>query len=138
MSLGSSFLESTVQGTLGTLSQYTKRVEAEDARRTREMTTRQLDALGAMVQAGLASQAKAQKDMRKDYAMLSTYVKRDLPTKIVQDVLKDGSFQANQTTEPLPLSGSKARSIEGGTSREPDQRVAPSWSREASRRTSPT
>lgn len=130
-SLGSSFLESTVQGTLSTLSLYTKRVEAEDARRTREMTTRQLYALGAMVQAGLASQAKAQKDMRRDYAMLSTYVKQDLPTKIVQDVFKDGSFQVNQTTEPLPLSGNKARSIEGGTSPEPDQRVAPSWSRDS-------
>jgi hypothetical protein len=84
-----------------------------------------------MVQAGLASQAKAQKDMRRDYAMLSTYVKQDLPTKIVQDVFKDGSFQVNQTTEPLPLSGNKARSIEGGTSPEPDQRVAPSWSRDS-------
>ena len=135
-SLGSSFLESAVQGTLGTLSLYTKRVEAEDARRTREMNTRQLYALGAMMQAGLASQAKAQKDMRRDYATLSTYVKHDLPAKI-QDVLKDGSFQANQSMGPPPLAAIMARSIEGAVISQDTDRVVlpvaalPAWSRDS-------
>jgi hypothetical protein len=95
-SLGSSFLENTVQGTLSTLAKYTKRVEAEDARRTREMNCRQLFALGAMVHAGLASQAKFQKDM-------GTSVKKDLPAKIVQDVFKGGAHSTRPISWETPL-----------------------------------
>ena len=134
-SLGSSFLESTVQGTLSTLSLYTKRVEAEDARRMREMNTRQLYTLGAMMQASLANQAKMEKDMRRDYAMLSAYVTKDLPAKIAKDMLQDGSTQSNQTTGYLPLPDLLTGSVEGrefpGLGRSGLPGDAPGWSRDS-------
>jgi hypothetical protein len=73
-SLGSSFLEKTVRGTLQTLSQYTKRVEAEDQRRQNEMNRRQLLALGAMMQQSLARQAKDIKQRDQDVRALAASV----------------------------------------------------------------
>jgi hypothetical protein len=137
-SLGSSFLENTVQGTLTSLALYTKRVEAEDTRRTKEMNTKQLFALGAMIQAGLAgiaNQEKMQMDMKRDYANLYTYVKKDLPAKIVQEALKDGTLNTTQIMPPPPWPAIMARSIDGPglSGAEPVARLRgiPSWSRDS-------
>jgi hypothetical protein len=135
-SLGSSFLENTVQGTLKTLETFTKRVEAEDARRTRALNTRQLYDLGAMVQRGLADQVKMQKAKEKEYANLSAYVKKDLPAEIVERLLKEGSLQTNGSMGPPTLPAMKRRAIadvglENSESFVSSLNAIPNWSRDS-------
>lgn len=96
-SLGNSFLENTVQGTLKTLTQYTERVKAEDVRikaedvrKSKAHQTAQLNTLGKMFQSNLIAQAKTQKalaSIQNDYSNLLAFVKREIPTRDVEGLL---------------------------------------------------
>lgn len=107
-SLGNSFLENTVQGTLKTLTQYTERIKAEDVRmkaedirKTKAHNTTQLNTLGMMVQNSLMAQAKTQKildSIQNDYSNLLAFVKREIPARNVEGLLR-----GSMAPPPRPL-----------------------------------
>ncbi|KUJ11461.1 uncharacterized protein LY89DRAFT_786389 [Mollisia scopiformis] len=115
-SFGSSFLETTVQGTLKTLSQYTQRVKDEDARMTRELNTRQLMALGTIMQSTFKAQVKMKKDIDRKF--------------------NEFSLQSNRLMGPPPLPASKLQAFEGTKDVAPEDVVsliaaAPKWTRDS-------
>lgn len=119
-SLGSSFLENTVRSTLETLRQYTKRIEAEDERRHREMVLQKLMTLGAMMQNSLARQARDREESDQNVKALTESMEA-LHGKV-------GSY-GNMGAPPLPTHITRARSQAQELPTLP-VKATPTWSRE--------